>query len=179
MKKASLSSLISYLFPPIDNFYKGGLIILIGIATLILDTTPWILLVCLILGIYEILPDAAKIIRFLGDINYLKTRKEMNSILEDFAEAESFMNGNVRVGKSYIFGKKSGAVIKYADIDRAHHFIRKNNSYRVKRFIEIFTFDDTKIKLCKVSSNDKNIEACEKIMHIIKERNPKADVMYK
>ena len=89
------------------------------------------------------------------------------------------MNNNVRVGESYIFGKKSGKLIKYSDIDCAHHFVRKNNYYKVNRFIEIFTFDGSRIKLCKVSGTDDNVSCCDEIINTITQKNPNVKMMKK
>ena len=176
MKNANYSVLINYLFPPLDNFITGGLIMLVGIIVLILESNLWIFAICLILGIYEILPDLSKIRRFLNQVNVLKSSKDMHVVLEDFKNADEHLNGNVLLGDNYIFGKKCGKVIKYSDIRRAHHFVRKNVRYGTKRFIEIFTFDGSKDKLCKLAATEDMLAEVENVMALIKEKAPDAQV---
>ncbi|MBQ7835703.1 MAG: hypothetical protein IJ389_00430 [Clostridia bacterium] len=179
MKKTSVSSLVSYLFPPIDNLLKSIIVLAAGIAVTLLENNLWVMAVFIALAVIEFIPDAAKIIRFFSAVSYLRSRKEMDEVLKDFADSTAKMDGKVRVGKKYIFGKKCGAVIAYDDIRRAHHFIRKNYGYSQKRFVEIFTLDGGKHKLCKVNANDTTLTEAQQLMELLKERAPKADVAVK
>jgi len=89
------------------------------------------------------------------------------------------MNGQLKIGKKYIFGKKSGFIVSYDDIKKIHHFVRKKYGYRKKRFVEVFTFEGDKIKLSKVNDNEKSAMQAEQVMLIVSELAPKAEVTVK
>jgi hypothetical protein len=174
MKKTSVSSLVKYLFPPIDNLAKELVLILAGVVIAVFERNIWIALMLFVLAAFDFVPDILKIHRFLSQINYLKGRKEMDSILADFDCASEHMDGQLKIGKKYIFGKKSGYVLSYDDMKKLHHFIRKK--YGRKRFIEAFSLEGNKIKLCKVNDTEKMLMEAEKVMAIVKELVPEAEI---
>ncbi len=176
MKKASLSSVVGYLFPPVDNLIKGVIILAAGIVTTVLERNPYIMIIFALLAIIELIPDIAKIARFLSQINYYKSRKEIKDIISDFAEAKDHMNSQLKIGKKYIFGKKAGRIVPYSDIKKMHHFVRINYSYSRKRFIEIFTLEGTKVKLCKVGDTEELKSMADDVLVRVRELAPDAEI---
>ncbi|MBR4071929.1 MAG: hypothetical protein IKK26_05185 [Clostridia bacterium] len=176
MKKKSASAVVNYLFPPVDNLWKGLIFIASGIIIAILESNIWLFLLLLLLSLFDFASDIVKISKFLSQIRYLKSRKEFDSILEDFESAKDYMDGQLRIGNKYIFGKKSGSLVSYDDIKKIHHFSRKKYGYRKKRFIEVFTLEGEKIKLSKVNDTNEAIKQSEIVLGIVKELAPKAEV---
>ncbi len=176
MKKTTVSAVAKYLFPPIDNLWKGLIFIVAGIIIALLESNLWLFVLLFVLALFDFVPDIVKISRFLSQIRYLKGRREMEEILEDFSGAEEYMDGQLKIGKKYAFGKKSGSIVSYRDIKKIHHFTRKKYGYRNKRFIEVFTYEGEKIKLSKVNDNDEALKQAENAVIIIKNLSSKAEI---
>ncbi len=179
MKKSSVSSLVKYLFPPVDNLAKELVLVAAGVVIAVVERNIWVTLVLLLLAAFDFVPDIVKIMRFFSQVSYLKGRNEMTAILADFASAEEHMDGELKIGKKYIFGKRSGYILSYDDMKKLHHFVRKKYGNKRKRFIEAFSFEDNKIKLCKVSDTEKMLKGADEVMHIVKELAPDAEISVK
>lgn len=176
MKKANITSLVKYLFPPIDNLAKELILIAAGIIIAVVEKNIIIMLLLFLLAAFDFIPDIVKISRFLSQVRYLKSRNEIEDILKDFESSEEHMEGQLRLGKKYIFGKKSGYILKYDNMKKLHHFIRRKYGHKRKRFVEAFSFEGDKIKLCKVNDTEKMLKEAEQIMYIVNEFAPKAEI---
>ncbi len=179
MKKVKVSSLVKYLFPPMDNLFKGLIFIAAGIILSMIESNIWLLVLLCAIALFDFVPDIYKISDFLSQIKDLKKENKIDYVFSDFLSSESCMEGQLRIGKKYIFGKKSGRVVSYTDLQKAHHFIRKRYGYKQQRFVEVFTSEGDKIKLSKVSDNEKMIAEAEAVMSRIKILAPEADVSMK
>ena len=179
MKKNTSRSLSRYLFPPIDNILKGLLILVAGIAVTILENSLWVMAVFAVLALMEAVSDISKISRFISQIKYIRSGKEYDDILEDYDNSTEYLDGKVKAGTRYIFGKKCGSVIEYSGIRFAHCITRKNYGYANNLFVEIITTDGSRHKLCKLHANDKTAALANSFMKELKARSPEADIVIK
>ena len=138
------------------------------------------------------------ILLFLGGVavlNSLSTIKEINNlsetikrftdngsierIIEEFKQARSFAGGNLRLGHTHIFGKKSAAILEYKDIAKAYQYIHKTNFAEDRRELRVETQDGKVFSLCKLELRGK---ADTSVMTILKEmlsQNPGIKIGYK
>ena len=168
-----------FLFPPIDNIVKALIILAAGAAVTVLENSPWVMAVFVILAFMKAVSDMGKISRFTSQIKYLKSGKKYAEATEDFNNGRNMLSGKVVAGERYIFGKKCGALIAYDDIRFAHVIIRKNYGYSKTLFVEIITLDSSRHKLCKLSATDENARAANEFMKELRNLAPKADVVTK
>ena len=176
MKKKSVSSLVKYLFPPMDNLLKGLIFVVAGSVLAMVESNIWLLVIMAAIALFDFIPDIYKVSDCLSQIKDLKKSDAIDDVITDFASAEKHLGDEIRIGEKYVFGKKSGRVVSYTDIDKVHHFVRNRYGYKRKRFVEIFTLEGVKIKLSKVSDNKENEAEAELVVKKIKEIAPKAEI---
>ncbi len=170
MMKKSVSSLVKYLFPPMDNLFKGLFFVVAGIILAMVESNLWLLVLLTAIALFDFIPDIYKISDCLSQIKELKKTGEIDGVLADFESAEKHLDDEIRIGSKYVFGKKSGRVVKYEEITKVHNFIRNRYGYKRKRFVEIFTLEGIKVKLSKVSDNKESAAEADLVVDRIKER---------
>lgn len=104
---------------------------------------------------------------------------ELHAVLQDFSAATSLVNDKIRLGNTYVFGKKKDVVVRYTDIRKLYQSIKKKNFVENSRTLDYVGADGKTHTLCDLLLKGKSDEDMAKIMMVVKSKNPGVHLGYK
>ena len=112
-------------------------------------------------------------------LDALEESGELPAILADFSQSYSLVDGKVRLGQRYVFGRKTGALVRYEDIQKIYQYIQRYmfiETYRDLRYVN----PKGKVKsLCQLKRGKKSQDDVLKIMGFIQKKNPSVHLGYR
>lgn len=112
-------------------------------------------------------------------INEMTASGEIHAVLQDFSTATSLVNDKIRLGETYVFGKKKDNIVRYTDIRKLYQSIKKRNFVESSRTLDYVGADGNIHTLCDLYLKGKSDEDAAKIMLIVKTKNPNVQLGYK
>lgn len=100
-------------------------------------------------------------------------------IVNDFEKANVVLDGNLRLGMVYIFGKRSSRLLKYEDIQQAYIYIHKTNGIEDERDLRVVDSQQKTFDLCKLKKRGKNMDELNSVVNYLLLRNPNIKLGYK
>lgn len=176
MDPVKLKEMKKYLKPGLGWIIFGALMLIISILGFM--GMGWVALIYLIgggillwVGISSS-NDVEKLVR------ELEAKGELERVLADFEGGKSFVKDKIRVGNSYLFGKRKGQIVRYEDIRQIYQSIRKRNGAETSRTLQYVNAQGKTLTLCDLQLREKSNEDMMKIMMIIKAKNPAVKLGY-
>ena len=108
----------------------------------------------------------------------LENSGELGRLLSDFGAAQSFVDGKIRLGQTYIFGKGQGHWITYGEIRQVYQYVHKKNFVENGRQLRCVNSQGKTLTLCDLKLKGKSDEDVYKIVAIIKTKNPGVIIGY-
>ena len=174
-----LDELKKYLGPSHISFYIGTFLIVFWILASIGVKDfkiMWPLLFFAVLISYD---DVLDFIRLNKTIQKYTENGMIDRIVEEFLQAESYADGNLRLGHTHIFGKRSAAVLEYKDIKKVYQYIHRRNFVESRRALHVETMDGKVISLCRLALSGKSDEALKLILIVLLSHNPGIKLGYR
>ncbi len=94
--------------------------------------------------------DSIKLSKWLNEMEALG---QLALVLEDFAGAQVFFKNELRLGNTYIFGKKSGKVYTYSYIARVYQGVHITNGVESGRDLRVGTRSGKTLVLCHIMTD--------------------------
>lgn len=184
MGYASKEALLEYtenkslnIFTPILGI--GG--ILMGI--LLFDTSAMGILCAVLLGgsgIYLLFSDPSGKSSYKKYLKIAASTGELQRMLNDFAASQSLADDRIRLGAEYIYGKKMGRPLSYAELRKVYPYVVTGSG--CARFLKGVTADGQEHNLCEfiVRTSQKDPHPDEAyIYQVIVTKNPNIYLGYK
>lgn len=166
-----------YLRPSAAMIVVG--IIFAAIGLLCVTVTPVATLVCVGFGALMIWVGSSSRKEFNNQMKQFQESGELSRVVADYASSMPLVDGRVRLGNGYIFGKGQGQVVSYGEIRQVYQHIHKKNfveNNREMRYVD----PRGKVKtLCELKLRGKSDEDVIRIMAVIKAKNPSVKLGYK
>lgn len=164
----------------------GSIFLIVGIGSLVIllpesDSVFKTLLTSLFvtgLGVLILWVSVSSIRELNAQLQAMEASGELARVLEDFAQGEVLVKGNVRLGKYYVFGKGSDRVIRYEEIRRVYQYIKKRNFVETTRCLKYVDPQGTTRDLCPLLLRGKSDEEALRIMNVIHSKNPTTQFGY-
>lgn len=162
----------------------GSIFLITGIGSLLLpekdDLVRTLLTGLLVTGLGALLLWASiSSLRALNaQLKAMEASGELARVLEDFAQGEVLVKGNVRLGQSYVFGKGTDRVIRYEEICRVYQYIKKRNFVETVRCLKYVDAQGNTRDLCPLLPRGKSDEDALRIMNVIHSKNPATQFGY-
>lgn len=99
-------------------------------------------------------------------------------IVNDFEKSQEVLNGKLRLGMVYIFGKHSNTILRYEDLRQAYIYVHKTNGVEDERKLRVVDIHEKTIDLCKLKARGKNMEELESVIKYFLYRNPNIKIGY-
>ncbi len=115
-------------------------------------------------------------IKFRKQLRELKMTGEIEKVLNDYEHARSMYDGKLKMGNLYAFGKRSNAIIRYADIERVFEYVHYTNAIRDQRMLKVRMKDGKEFELCHLKVFKKRFNEENEIIRVILERNQEVQV---
>lgn len=170
-----------------------------SMVPLIMMHTVWV--VALIFGLFFILSGGtvtavatafivAVIFLLVGVILQLdsaKTDKKIKSIeeqgnlpilLNDFKTGRQELKDFVRLGRTYIIGKRTGTIVSYGEVARVYQYIHKTNFVEDARTLKVDTTDGKSHTLCNLPLRGKADDEVVRIISYMLSVNSNIQVGY-
>lgn len=104
---------------------------------------------------------------------------EIQRVLSDFETALPLVNGNVRLGQHYIFGKGKARIIRYGEIRQVYQHITRRNFIESERCMKYVDSKGKTRDMCNLLLRGKSDEDVMRIMLVIQAKNPTVKLGYK
>lgn len=180
MDSGKKNELKKYLFPPIGGLLMGIFWLVIGIAGMGAVAVPGgFLLVALVFAVISSWKCVADIGRMNEQIKEWEDNGRLERVLQEFETGKQFLGDKVRLGPTYIIGKKSGQVYTYDEIKKIYQYVHKTNFAEDQRELRGEMMDGETRMICKLPLHGKGNEELMQVVGLIKVMNPNVQVGYK
>lgn len=176
--KSALNEIKQYLRPTYTYLVIGVFFLSIGIYSLTLGE-PTGALVCIILAAIFSLGTVFIIRGYNDQIKKLREEEKTASLVKDFLNAETFFDDTLRIGESYIFGKRSGKILEPRNIVKAYQYIHKTNFAEDRRRLRVDTADGKTVDIGRLKLRGKSDEELLRALALLTTRNPDIRIGYK
>ncbi len=132
-----------------------------------------------IIGIFFTLSFIKEKIKLNKWFKKIELTGQLPNLVQDFNDARSFFDNNLRMGDSYIFGKNSGKAYLYKDIERVWQHIHKTNGSEDGRALYIKTKDSKDSILCNLPTNGSGDFELNTVVRLIMLHNPEVKIGYR
>ncbi|MBR6570181.1 MAG: hypothetical protein IKK75_06965 [Clostridia bacterium] len=156
-----------------------------GIMGLFVDVAKPVGLMLAMFGIAAI----CLIVFFVGKSNLNKLIEQYESqygadvLMKDFSSAHSLLADKIRLGDGWLYGSKTGTVIRYEQIRKIYIYIHKTNGVEDRRALKIVTSDGKTRELCLLPTtgfvNKQNHPDVETVIKVLLIKNPNVHIGYK
>ena len=126
---------------------------------------------------------------------YVLSRSRLNKIIQayaqryggktlarDFGKSQTVLNGFLRVGEEWLFGKRTNTIVRYDQISKIYLYIHRTNGIEDSRMLTVVADGKTR-NLCKVPAKGvfkkQNHPDVEKVIRYVVYKNPHVHVGYK
>lgn len=109
----------------------------------------------------------------------IKNSDNQELLVNDFEQSQEVLNGQLRLGMKYIFGKHSNRLLKYEDISQAYIYVHKTNGIENERKLRVIDSHQQTIDLCKLKARGKNMDELESVINYLLTRNPEIKIGYR
>lgn len=164
-----------YLQPSSILAVVGVIVLIFGIVTVI---EGWIGLLFLAVGGLLVWLGISNIKDFHKILNDLTQSGQIQYVIEDFSGSVSMIKDYIRVGKRYLFGKKSGLIVAYGDIKKIYQHIHKTNGIEDRRELRYVDIHGRTHTLCSLLIRDKSKDELIQLLNIILQKNPNVQIGY-
>jgi hypothetical protein len=165
-----------YLNPGKSNLIVGGVILASGILPLLF--MPPVFLCTLAFSLMYSWSAIRQIDHTRHRLKHLSEQGALDGVLADFQNSQSRLNDSLRLGAQYLYGHRTGTMVRYQEITRAYQHIHKTNGYENSRQVKIMTADGETLSLCALQGQGADDVALTQLFHELAERNPKIRLNY-
>ena len=174
--------LMKFLNPGYTSGFVAIFPILIGLSALVTEYQLIfrIIIAVIMLGLGVMLIwQFFKSQRYLNEqITQLETSGKLDRVITEFYSGTVMCEGNLRMGETYVFGRKSGVCPTYGQITQIYQYIHKTNGFENYRALKIVTDDKKVHELCKIRLKGKADAEVQQIVGMILSKNPSVHVGY-
>lgn len=105
----------------------------------------------------------------------------LSSVLNDFARGwdANLLKGSICMGERWIFGKNSGRIVAYSEIERFYQYVHKTNYIEDSRRIRVKLTDGKTCDIAKLRVRGKDNDTLNEIAVRVKAKNPGIQFGYK
>lgn len=178
MNEKTLKKLKKFIRPPHKEYVLAALMTLIGAfcilgATEVGDSNKETIAyligigIIVLLGGGSILEGVLKARRWKKRLKQIEKNGAIHELLSDFENGGKAFNNSLILGRSFLIGKKTGAVFTYSEIVKIYQLIHFTNGIEDKRMLKIDTAEKKGIDLCRVPLGDKADEEIQRIIGYI------------
>ncbi|MBQ9155307.1 MAG: hypothetical protein IJ137_00840 [Eubacterium sp.] len=158
-----------------------GILALLGIAVAASSGPGALIIVLLFVGLaalaslhpYGMHKEMNKVIQREKNLNH------MQEMEKDFEYAVAFCKDKVKAGQIYLFGKNTGTILKYEEIERVYLYVHKTNFVEDKREMKAVTRDKQTVTLCNLRTGKKDEDELKVFLSLILAQNPSIKVGYR
>lgn len=169
-----------YLFPSIGGLVFGAFWIILGIAGMFAAASPvGMLLFGLAFAALCSWKSIADIVRMNDQIKAWEENGRLDRVLQEFATGKQFLNDKLRMGPTYIIGKKSGGVYTYGEIRKIYQYVHKTNFAEDQRELRAELTDGKTRMICKLPLRGKGDAETMQIVALVKAMNPNVHIGYR
>lgn len=179
MENEQKKALRKYLWTPAP-FGLAVLLLVIGLVFGLLAPAEAVFLALpfVVLAAVVVIPGVMNRSRMSRQLKALEQSGALRSVLRDFAQSESFFKNELRVGDTYLFGKKYGLMVRYDQIEKIYQKVQKRNHVEIGRFLMVKVAGSGTRTLCKVARPWTAGEELEKFFGLIQQKNPNVHLGY-
>ena len=102
---------------------------------------------------------------------------------KDFSAAHSLLNDKIRLGDDWLYGRKTGTLVRYEQIKKIYIYIHRTNGAEDRRALKIETADGKARELCLIPTtgfvNKQNHPDVETVIKVLLIKNPNVHIGYK
>ena len=177
--KNKRKKLRSFAVPHHEGYIGGGAFLALGLAGAvagIFEHDVKIILGGVAFGVLLggwILSDAIKTSKnFDARLGRIEQGGAMGTLINDFENGSKAFNDQLIVGKTFLIGRRTGAVLSYGEIQRMYQYIEKTNGIEDKRFVRVVTANDGVLDLCRLKLRGKSNDEFEQFAEYLSRVNP-------
>lgn len=148
--------------------------IVIGAAGAVL-----VLLLELVVGALLLWVGLSPVKTLKKQLEELETQGRLPGVIREFESGKQFLKDKLRLGPTYILGKKSGVVLTYDQVKKIYQHVHRTNFVEDRREIRVETTEGKIISLCPLPLKGKGDEELVRIISVIKTMNPGVHIGYK
>ena len=102
-----------------------------------------------------------------------------SQIVADFVNARSFFDDRLKLGERYVFGKRSGRILSYYDLQNVYQYIHKTNFVEDRRALRVNTNSNETVDICKMKLRGKSDDELMIVVMEMLKKNNRITVGYK
>lgn len=105
---------------------------------------------------------------------------ESDAIARDFAQAEAVLDDRLRLGRKYVFGKGSGFILRYDEINQVFQMVSRTNLIETNRELRArVTGEIEAVTLARLKRAGKSDEELKRVLMIMLSHNSRIKVGYR
>lgn len=112
-------------------------------------------------------------------LDSLEASGQLDGVIREFASGRPFFKNKLRVGPTYILGKKSGRVLTHSEVRKVYQHVHKTNFVEDRREIRVETADGKIVSVCQIPVKGKGDQELLQVISIMKTMNPGIYIGYK
>lgn len=112
-------------------------------------------------------------------LDSLEASGRLDGVLREFAGGKQFFKNKLRVGPTYILGRKSGQVLTHSEVRKVYQHVHKTNFVEDSREIRVETADGKTVSVCAIPLKGKGDQELIQVLSIMKTMNPGIHIGYK
>lgn len=116
---------------------------------------------------------------FKKQLQELESSGRLEGVLREFAGGKQFFKDKLRLGPTYILGKKSGKILTHSQVRKVYQHVHKTNFVEDRREIRVETQDGKVIIVCQIPLKGKGDQELVQAISIMKTMNPGLQIGYK
>lgn len=186
MQPVSKEVLQKYLRPTISYLYyvTGGFLIFCMAAVVAVGGAEGNLIIVPILftalSLYLIY-DGYRLQKQLSDrIAAAEKSGELNYILTDFTFAKPMVDGKIRLGQYYIYGRNTGTMLRYSDISQLYLQVNRYMFIEIARTLMYRPTGSKKtFPLAKLKTGKRSQEEVNLVANFVFQKNPSVKIGYR
>ncbi len=109
----------------------------------------------------------------------LERRGQLDGVLRDFAESHPVLNGELRLGVNYLYGRRCGHLLSYGQITKLYQYVHRTNFIEDRRELKVSAGLEKELTLCKLARKGKADEELKTVLGFILLKNPTIHIGYK
>ena len=104
---------------------------------------------------------------------------ELNRVLREFESGKQFFKGKLRIGPTYILGKRSGRILTHSQVKKIYQHVHRTNFVEDRRELRVETTDGKTVSVCRLPLRGKGDQELVQAIAIVKTMNPGVYIGYK
>ena len=112
-------------------------------------------------------------------LDELEASGRLDSVLREFGSGKQFFKDKLRLGPTYILGKRSGKILTHSQVRKVYQYVHKTNFAEDLREMRVETDDGKVTDVCKIPLKGKGDQELVQAIAIMKTMNPGIHIGYK